>query len=588
MARRSQSACHPKAPVTPKRLSPQSACLMLLAFSSLALTNTAPLLAQTSLPPESSAPANFSMKGIHRSMQAYSHVNFSQLPDVSPQDMAVQEPHSVPRPGGDTSDTILGSPNILSESPDVLQPNQDPVSLNPQSFSPSPDLASPFASPFPATSFQATTYNSSFFIPPDTDGAVGPNHLVTALNGVIQVQDRAGNLLQTKSLDTFWGVSGVGQNYAYDPTVLYDRYNDRWIVTSCARGHTHYGYILLAVSQTGDPTGTWTQWTTYPNAYLPAVLFNNGSPAEWADFDRTGFNKNWIVMQTNMYTHFDASKTSGASDKPEGTFVSVFPKAALYAGTAGQGAYLHYTLSARSDIGLTQVPAATYDNSVNQLYLLQDPGNGTQLKMFKVDGSVGNETFSSVATVNGRLGSWGFNNSGAPQAGTSALLDMGDSHINNLVYRNGSLWSAQTVTVNSRSVVQWWQMTTGGSVQQQGRINPTDGYARGYPSIAVNANNAALIGYSIFSSGTYPSAAYSYRSSSDSANTLESEVAYKSGLGPYYYIDPTSGLNRWGDYSTTLVDPLNDVNFWTIQEYAETPNFSASNYGVWGTWSAHI
>ncbi len=79
---------------------------MLLALSSLALTNTAPLLAQASLPPESSAPANFSMKGLHMSMKAYGHVNFSQLPDASPQDMAVQEPHSVPRPGGDTSDSI--------------------------------------------------------------------------------------------------------------------------------------------------------------------------------------------------------------------------------------------------------------------------------------------------------------------------------------------------------------------------------------------------------------------------------------------------------------------------------------------------
>ncbi len=487
---------------------------------------------------------------------------------------------------------MLGSPNLLAEPPDVLQSNQAPDSLNPQSFSPSPDLASPFASPAPTSGFQATTYNSSGFIPPDTDGAVGPNHVVTALNGVVQVQDRAGNLLQTKSLNTFWGVSGVGQDYAYDPTVLYDRYNDRWIVTSCANGNTHYGYILLAVSQTGDPTGTWTQWTTYPNAYFPHVSFISGIPAQWADYDRTGFNKNWIVVQTNMYYHLNPSKTPGPtpSDPFEGTFVSVFPKAALYAGTAGQGASLHYTLFLRSDIGRTQVPAATYDNGTNPLYLLQDSLNGTQLRLFKVDGSVGNETFSSVATVNSRLGSWGINNSGAPQASTSALVDMGDSHINNLVYRNGLLWSAQTVTVNSRSVIQWWQMTTGGSVQQQGRINPTDGYARGYPSIAVNANNAALIGYSIFSPGIYPSAAYSYRSSSDAANTLESEVVYKSGLGPYYYVDTTSTpyRNRWGDYSTTVVDPLDDISFWTIQEYAETPNFSASNYGVWGTWWAHI
>lgn len=282
-----------------------------------------------------------------------------------------------------------------------------------------------------------------------------------------------------------------------------------------------------------------------------------------------------------MYYH-------GSTDMFEGTFVSVFPKAAVYAGS-NNGGNLGYTLFARSDIGRTQVPAATYDNSVNQLYLLQDASNGTQVKVFKIDGSVGNETLSSVATVTGRLGSWGVTNYGAPQAGSSALIDNGDAHINNTVYRNGSLWAAQTVAVNSHSVVQWWQLTTSGSIQQQGRISPNDSYARAYPSIAVNANNAALIGYSIFSTGTYPSAAYSYRASSDSANTVESEVVFKSGLGPYYNVAGNpANANRWGDYSTTVVDPVNDVGFWTIQEYAETPNSAASDYGVWGTWWAHF
>ena len=29
-----------------------------------------------------------------------------------------------------------------------------------------------------------------------------------------------------------------------------------------------------------------------------------------------------------------------------------------------------------------------------------------------------------------------------------------------------------------------------------------------------------------------------------------------------------NGINRWGDYSSTVVDPVNDTDFWTVQEYA--------------------
>ena len=44
----------------------------------------------------------------------------------------------------------------------------------------------------------------------------------------------------------------------------------------------------------------------------------------------------------------------------------------------------------------------------------------------------------------------------------------------------------------------------------------------------------------------------------------------KAGEAPYQTIDGV-GRNRWGDYSYTSVDPVNDIDFWTIQEYAASP-----------------
>src|ERR1019366_1097962 len=51
-------------------------------------------------------------------------------------------------------------------------------------------------------------------------------------------------------------------------------------------------------------------------------------------------------------------------------------------------------------------------------------------------------------------------------------------------------------------------------------------------------------------------------------------------------IGTRSGSNRWGDYSATLVDPVNDLDFWTIQEYAATP--PSNRTGAFGTWWAQV
>ncbi|MCP4285632.1 MAG: hypothetical protein GY792_14440, partial [Gammaproteobacteria bacterium] len=42
--------------------------------------------------------------------------------------------------------------------------------------------------------------------------------------------------------------------------------------------------------------------------------------------------------------------------------------------------------------------------------------------------------------------------------------------------------------------------------------------------------------------------------------------------------------NRWGDYSATAIDPVDDLTFWTLQEYAGTNVGGGVNDGRWGTW----
>ncbi len=423
-------------------------------------------------------------------------------------------------------------------------------------------------SPAPAASFQALGDNGTV-IPPDTQGAVGPNNLMVTLNSQVRIQDRSGNALSTVSMYGFWSSLSIFE--AFDPKLRYDPFNNRWIFSAGADPGASSAAILIGVSRTSDPTGMW-------NLYK---IKADGGSSLWADFPTMGFNKNWIAVQANMFTN----STSAYSHSN----IWVFNKANLYAGGSGL-----FTLFTNTHGGFTQFPATTYDNSLSTLYLLETWNGGSgQLRLSTITGAVGAEVLTAGIAYPTGSKSWQMSapvTNFAPQSGSSSGIDNGDDRILSCVYRNGSLWAAHTVFLPAsgtvtRSSAQWWQINTAsgslGSVQQFGRVDdPSGALFFAYPSLAVNNNNDMLIGYSRFSASQYASGNYSFRSGSDPNNTLQSDTVLKPGEATYYK-DFGTGANRWGDFSNTAVDPVNDTDMWTIQEYAGTSN-------NWGTWWGRI
>ncbi len=225
-----------------------------------------------------------------------------------------------------------------------------------------------------------------------------------------------------------------------------------------------------------------------------------------------------------------------------------------------------------------------------------------------------------------------------------------DSRIQNAVLRNGKLWTTHTVMLSAttqaagttignaaipdtHSGVQWWQIdptiensATGTAPLQRGRIedpaadnchNGTTGlntaagrctttltqsgefYA--FPNISVNANEDVFIGFTRFSALTYPNSAYAIRRVSDPANTVRDTAVFRPGQSNYNIGSGNSTCapapctpsrnNRWGDYSAAQTDPLNDTDFWTVQEYSGTyrNDFLAPSYAApWETWWAMV
>ncbi|TMH43751.1 MAG: hypothetical protein E6H59_07640, partial [Betaproteobacteria bacterium] len=397
---------------------------------------------------------------------------------------------------------------------------------------------------------------------------------MTVLNTQIRIQDRTGAVLRTASMDSFW--ASLGSPNAFDPKIFYDPYGGRWVFVASANGNTISSAVLIGVSQTSDPTGVWNLFSVDADA----------SNATWADFTSVGFNKDWIVVNMNMFT-VNASAFRQSN-------IWVFTKASLYNNITPSAPFRLFTETNTS----TLVPVMTYDATLATLYLVDvwNSPNGT-LRISTITGALGAEiytagtSFPTVTSANG----WAVTGPDAPQLGSAPLIETGDRRMQSCSYRNAFLWCVHHIFLPAanptRASVQWWQLTTSGAIQQRGRIDDSSGatfYA--YPSIAVNAKSDVLIGYSRFSASQYASANYSFRQCNDTANTLQSDAVLKPGEGPYYKIGATSQKNRWGDYSSTVVDPANDLDMWTIQEYAATPIGTGANNGDgrWGTWWGRV
>jgi len=418
-------------------------------------------------------------------------------------------------------------------------------------------------SPSPDTTFLGLD-DSGSSIPPDVNGTVGPNHLMVTLNTEVRIQDREGNNLFTTSLSTFWAPM-PGNGGTFDPKIIYDPYYDRWIMVTPSGSSSPQSKLYLGVSTSSDPLGEWNMYWIDPDE----------SNITWFDFPSIGFNEKWITISGNMFGN-DYYRT-----------VFTFDKMAVYNGEET----VEFTRFATTE-GFTLVPAITYDTLVEDQYLLStssgNNGGMGYIKKFKLSGPVNDPVFEYEGAI-GIPEPWdnGGGNSGnfLPQLGSSELINSVDSRIEDVIYRNGKLWAVHHIFLPAgnpqRTAIQWWNIDTDGIILERGRIeDPTNLFSFAFPTIAVNSLEDVFIGFDVFSETQYASAGYSYKSHYDEPNSMREYYQYKDGLGPYYKTFG-GGRNRWGDYSNTSVDPLNDIDFWCIQEYAETNN-------KWGTWWAYV
>ena len=568
-------------------------------------------------PVQTAAPASDVINSASIQPATKTTVNFKQLADlakrarIAPTTTPTLRAAPVPGTVNDTPPGTVIAPETSSTS---AGSDSDPVG-GPGPALGQDDTGGPnVASPSPSQNFLAQedgpkVGTTIFNIPPDTNGAVGIDRVFTNTNPNYRIHDKAtGAALSTVSSDTFWASSG-GSGF-FDPQIVYDPYNNRWLLAIASNSGTANSSIEIAVSTTSDPAGTY-------NVFRFVVGCAGGSAGcnaqgEWADFPMIGFNKNWIAVGMNMFEVVGTGAGGAPQNNNDKTLVIDYPSAR--ANTAVS------TLFSGLGIGFCNYPVTTFSPTEETLYTIRHGNSGAATyQTYTITGTPAAPVFTSRALQTRPGGGWtqpggdflpqtcvpGVSIPTQVCPATTRRIDVGDAQVrSNPVFRNNRIWYAQTIalpagsfTTSSRGVAQWTSLDAPtGNVLDGGRVEDATatllngGKHYGYPSLTVNKNNDVLLGFSEFESDDYADAGYTFRLGTDAAGTMRDPVIYKEGED-YYEKTFGGSRNRWGDYSHTLIDPVNDRDMWTVQEYAQArtgATGTGSNDSRWGTWWAKV
>lgn len=386
---------------------------------------------------------------------------------------------------------------------------------------------------------------------PDTNGAVGATQYLQWVNVDFEIFDKnaGASLYGPADASTIWtGFAPCNTTDDDDVVVEYDKMANVWVLEQHVVPTTGSNYQCIAVSTTSDATGSYNRYV-FP---LPNNFPDYPKISVWPD-------AYYLTMN-------EQDNTTGAA---LGAYVCALDRTSMLAGLSAAAQCFQMSPSYNSllpaDLDGSILPPAGAPN-----YLMNLSTNSLNLWQFHVDwvnpsnsAITGPANLPVGAFTNGCKGS----SSCAPQLGTTQLVDgLGDRLMFRLAYRHfadGHESLVATHSINTPTAVRWYEIQNPGGtpvVFQQGTFAPDSNY-RWMGSIAMDQMGDIAVGYSVSSATMYPAIRYTARLQSDPLNTMEAENSIVEGTGSEV------GSNRWGDYSSMSVDPVDDCTFWFTSEY---------------------
>jgi hypothetical protein len=372
---------------------------------------------------------------------------------------------------------------------------------------------------------------SGGWLPPDVAIAAGPNHVVEMVNLKMAIWNKNGGLINSANLNTFFG---TGNEFISDPKVIFDTLSGHWfasILHGNDRNCSVECSVIVAVSSTPDPTGSWNMYsfpfgTSLPDQPIIATS-DNKLVISVNDFDNVCIQgcANVLVADKN------AMIVGGSSDyQTTGNMPSEFSLQPAQSLSSTDCVYLTSVGHLGSSVvklsawcGNPSGHAASFNPSLSVISI---PPSVTPLQGSQPDGKpldTGDGRMVTAAYYNGKLW-WGFNDSCVPNGDTNphSCLRVQQTDVNN----------PTTLTVDTYIAA----------------VN----YDTFYPALTINNQGQMLFIFGISGNALYPSLI-----ASDSSNWNSSYLTVGSSS-----VDD----GRYGDYFGAGIDPSGQ-SAWVAGEF---------------------
>jgi hypothetical protein len=436
--------------------------------------------------------------------------------------------------------------------------------------------------------------NPTFAFPPDCMGDVGPSQYVVFVNGrLVSFSKSTGVADGVLNIDPdVFFASIVNGSYTSDPRIRYDRFSGRWFLVIINVSTPNR--ILLAVSDAAS-NGTLTGSTVFTLFYIPIDTVPPAiSNTCLADYPTLGIDHQALYIGTNNFCGAGLSFNStdgyvirkssilGAGPMVLTVFRGLVPTAAAVGPYTPQGVD-NFDASATEGYFLG-VDNATF--STLMLRRVTDPAGTPSIS--------GNISIATPATTSFPVLVPHLGNTNGNSGRLSAL----DDRLFAAVIRNGRLWTAHNIGVTNagsatgtrtRNAARWYQLQNvaspgvpsfvqSGTLFQPSATNVTTERNYWIPSIMVNGQGHTAMGFSVAGTNERINAGTAGRLSGDALGTMQAPTLFTSSATAYNPPSNPGGTSgrRWGDYSYTSVDPIDDMTMWTVQEFCDATN----SYGV--------
>ncbi|MFL6215341.1 MAG: HYR domain-containing protein [Blastocatellia bacterium] len=432
------------------------------------------------------------------------------------------------------------------------------------------------------------------FAPPDTNAAVGPNHVIAITNGGFTVYNKTGTVLvpQSKLSTLLVGIPNAADDDG-DPVVLYDQLADRWFLLQFNLRFNGSGqmHMHVAVSKTGDPTGQYF-------AYDFLTLANT-----FTDYPHVGVWPDGYYMSTNNFNTAGTVFLGAGLYTMERQKMLVGDQTAKIIGFATDNT--HGGMLPSNLQGLTPPPAGT-PNLFGE-FDADEFGAATDLVRFfsfhadyvtPANSTVTQGPDIATAAFDARTpGGRAIIQQPSPGEGLDAIADRLMHALNFRVLPGGVQSMVLNFTVNVSGVnpttaalyqggVRWMELRRNSgtgvvTINQQATYAPGSGSGVGRDLWMASVDQDGQGNIALAASATAPgptppalnpTAIYTGRLAGDPVNTLpQGEVDAMSAVTRGVQ---TATSSRWGDYSSLFIDPADDCTFWGAYEYVDSPTAS--------------